>query len=165
MNVLKKHLCCTAFLLFPDCPRKGWLQTSPLPALEVCLTLTAHLQDGQKGARGRKTDRPITTCGRSITTWTQEFWHGRRKGKGFYATLVMLQEKSQELSRLHSLWNRGSRKKKLDLGFLTVPKLLKSMVYLPFYCIFCDWVIDSARTSFYMLGFFIRSHLTAKNKW
>lgn len=78
-----------------------------------------------KGPRRSKMDR-------SITTQTQEFWHGRRKDKGFYASLVMLQERSQVLCKFY-------RKKSLDISFLTVPKL-PSRYLLPFYYIFCDSV-------------------------
>lgn len=107
----RNTLAVLHFFYFQIVPEKADFR----PA-ELCPALTAHLQDGQKGPRRSKMDR-------SITTQTQEFWYGRRKGKGFYASLVMLQERSQVLCKLYNLWNNGSRKESLDVSFLTVPKL------------------------------------------
>lgn len=121
------------------------------------------------GPRRSKTNRSITTCDRSINTQTQEFWHGRRKGKGFNASLVMLQERSQVLCKLYSLWNSGSRKKSLDVSFLTVPKLPSRYLFHFIVSFVIKWVIDSARISFYTQVFtwyfyrlFFLSHLTVK---
>lgn len=82
---------------------------------------------------------------RFFTTQTQKFWHGGRKGKGFCASLVMLQERSQ----VAQFMEQCIQKKSLDVSFLTAPKL-RSRYCCHFTVSFViQWVTDSARTSFY----------------